>query len=406
VATMAHFFQMRDQIDGAIAEYFSMVQEASDERSHETDEVIKIQKVFRGSQVRKFWYSQRAGAKMIQRIVRGWLGRTRAETMRLEKRRCLHALFFHHCAVVIQKHWVGFVSRRKLHDYYGRKRYLETVGKRGEWTVEYLKQHQQAKLEQAKAEEEQKMRADFDNLAGELHHLVSTRAIAGVYNPPYSDTLPSAFEKNIEQHLRDSCRIEVPRSLRRPRHRVAIAAASASPAPRRRAIAEAAEATEVDATTPSLQASASTRRHSATARSASTSRLRQQQQQQGQQAPQGPFRPREQVESSHANANVTFGSIQAEGRYDAVDTDQRMQERLSKMTRASPTEFVACARAPQRPPPTSVHTGIPYRNRPVEMREGYVELPKIRDKPPFFTALPRDKQFTDWEQPPALRGQA
>jgi len=404
---MTHFFQMRDQIDGAIAEYFSMVQQASNKRSDETDKVIKIQKVFRGSQVRKFWYSQRAGAKMIQRLVRGWLGRTRAETMRLEKRRCLHALFFHHCALIIQKHWVGFASRRKLHDYYGRKRYLETVGKRGEWTVEYLKRDHQAKLEQAKAGEVEKMRDDFDNIAGELHHLVSTRSIAGVYNPPYSDMLPSAFDKNIEQHLRDSCRIEVPRSLRRPRHRAAIAAASASPAPRRRVTAETAETSEADATTPALQASASTRRHSGnTARSASTSRLRQQQQQ-GQQGPQGPFRTREQVESSHANANVTFGSIQADGRYDAVDTDQRMQERLSKMTRASPTEFVTCAKASERPPPASVHTGIPFRNRPVEMREDYVELPKIRDKPPFFTALPRDKQFTAYrEQPPALHGQA
>jgi hypothetical protein len=27
----------------------------------------------------------------------------------------------------------------------------------------------------------------------------------GVYNPPYSDLLPRAFEKPIEEHLRDAC---------------------------------------------------------------------------------------------------------------------------------------------------------------------------------------------------------
>merc|ERR1712157_396787 len=67
------------------------------------------------------------------------------------------------------------------------------------------------------------MRQEFDNLAGELHHLVSTKATPGVYNPPYNDTLPRAFEKPIEQHLRDSCKVQVPKSLRRPRHRMAIA---------------------------------------------------------------------------------------------------------------------------------------------------------------------------------------
>merc|ERR1719221_1463382 len=62
------------------------------------------------------------------------------------------------------------------------------------------------------------MRKEFEDLAGDLHHLVSTKTIAGVYNPPYNDMLPRAFEKPIEQHLRDACRAPMPRSLRRPRH--------------------------------------------------------------------------------------------------------------------------------------------------------------------------------------------
>lgn len=30
-------------------------------------------------------------------------------------------------------------------------------------------------------------------------------SLGGVYNPPYSDLLPRAFEKPIEEHLREAC---------------------------------------------------------------------------------------------------------------------------------------------------------------------------------------------------------
>ena len=35
-------------------------------------------------------------------------------------------------------------------------------------------------------------------------------AAPGVYNPPYNDLLPKAFEKPIEDHLRDACRAPSP----------------------------------------------------------------------------------------------------------------------------------------------------------------------------------------------------
>ena len=37
-------------------------------------------------------------------------------------------------------------------------------------------------------------------------------AESGVYNPPYSDLLPKAFEKPIEDHLRDACRATRPQT--------------------------------------------------------------------------------------------------------------------------------------------------------------------------------------------------
>ena len=45
-------------------------------------------------------------------------------------------------------------------------------------------------------------RTEFTELAKNLHHLSSTLAIPGVYNPPYSNTKPTAFDVDIETHLK------------------------------------------------------------------------------------------------------------------------------------------------------------------------------------------------------------
>ena len=47
-------------------------------------------------------------------------------------------------------------------------------------------------------------RTEFSELAGNLHHLTSTRAVPGVYNPPYSAIKPQAFNVDIETHLKST----------------------------------------------------------------------------------------------------------------------------------------------------------------------------------------------------------
>ena len=54
------------------------------------------------------------------------------------------------------------------------------------------------------AEREECARVEFSELASGLHHLVSTRAIPGVYNPPYSQFRPQAFNVDVETHLRST----------------------------------------------------------------------------------------------------------------------------------------------------------------------------------------------------------
>ena len=58
-------------------------------------------------------------------------------------------------------------------------------------------------VEEAKLQE-QTARTEFHELATNLHHLSSTRAIPGVYNPPYSQIKPQAFNVDIETHLKST----------------------------------------------------------------------------------------------------------------------------------------------------------------------------------------------------------
>jgi hypothetical protein len=382
---MAHFFQLQGRMDEVSSQYFDMTQKASDVRGHETRAAKRIQGEWRASKVRYIFASVMKGARTLQRAVRGWLGRQRAMAIRLQQNRKLNLHFFQHCATVIQRYFRGWWSRRVLLDFHARKQYLDTVAKRGEWTTEYLTREQQKKLADAKAAEERDMRSEFDNLAGELHHLVSTKTIAGVYNPPYNDALPRAFGKPIEQHLRDSCKVQMVKSLRRPRHRIAIAES-----PRMGGIATTDSHTnqqKVAGRTGGGPPQELPDREAYKSRSASVGKM---------QKIQGPFRAKEQIELTNAKAYKNYGSIQAAAPYDAVEHDRKMQQRLSKLTRTSPVDFQYPGNPGTKPPPSSVHTNVPFRERPVELRSDCVELPKIRDKPPFFTALPQDKHFSEY----------
>jgi hypothetical protein len=375
---MAHFFKLQNELDESAKVYFAMMQDASDSKKKEKEAIVKVQSAYRGSKVRERWHAVLHNALLVQRLSRGWLARIQTRAKKLEKSKKLNDIFFHHCATIIKKFYRGWHSRKYLHNYYGRKAYLAKVEKRGDWTKEYLNRYQANTEMEAKLEEEGQMRQEFDNLAGELHHLVSTKSIAGVYNPPFNDMLPRAFEKPIEQHLRDSCRVRLPRSLRRPRHQASQQAYSQS---RGLPPMEGPPHSHPPQDLPDRDP-----HHS---RSASVGRM---------QKIQGPFRSKEQHEVSNAKAHNLFRSLQSSSNYSVVEEAARMNAKLDKLTRVSPVDFNPVGMAPGGYPPSSVHSGAPFRDRPFELRSDYTELPKIRDKPPFFTALPRDKHFHDYDE--------
>ncbi|CAE7811958.1 SPATA17 [Symbiodinium sp. CCMP2592] len=384
---MAHFPSLQRATEKVFQRYFLLTQAASENLAREVQAVTRIQSVFRASKIRRSWRAVVGATLMIQRAVRGWSGRRRARTLRFQRLRQLQNQFFHQSAVVIQRFFRGWWSRRHLHDFQGRKRYVERCAQRGQWTHVYLAHDHRERLALAKMEEEQQMRQEFRAVAGEIHHLVSTKSIPGVYNPPYNDHLPRAFDKPIEQHLRESLRLRLPRSMRRPPHRIQASAVRGS----RVGVSQAEQMLSDQHTAGPPQELPG--RAPCASRTASTGRC---------QRVQGPFRSREQIEVANVKAANLYKSVQATSPYDAVERDLKMQNKLCKMIRTSPEDFKAPGRLAERPPPASVHTSVPYLERPFELRNDYLELPKIRDKPPFYTAFPNNKNFEELNEQPLL----
>ena len=67
-----------------------------------------------------------------------------------------------------------------------------------------LEEHNKQISNDEQKRQEQCARTEFTQLAGNLHHLSSTKAVPGVYNPPYSQLKPQAFNVDIEAHLKNT----------------------------------------------------------------------------------------------------------------------------------------------------------------------------------------------------------
>lgn len=353
--------------------YFAAIQAAHDCRELERCAATTIQSSWRCSVVMGRYHDVLWATRQIQRYGRSHLGRRKAQTAELDQHRRRNSAFFGQCATVVQRHFRGHWSRKYWHHMRARASYLRSVEKRGNRTNRYLqKAFAEASAEYA-TDQDRRLREEFAALTSQLHHLVSTSQVPGVYNPPYSDVLPSAFGEPVERHLRRSNQVRLPGSLRRPAHR----ARSIPPRGRLRPVESAQRPSTADEERP---------RQSATA---AVGRLR---------PIQGPFRTREEQAMSNAHAYKQYRSVQCDGAYDAVRENERMSSKISKMARAGAEDFVL-RKVSEKPYLGAIHAESAYAPRPVEFREDYVEVAQMGNRPPFYLGMPAGKMFHEYEDP-------
>jgi hypothetical protein len=124
---MAEFYNLWKSKDVVVQELEALIQDAEENEGLERHSAQKIQQVFRGQTVRSYVTAQRLAASCISRIFRGHMGRRDAAKANRGKMRKERMAVFHYHALLVQKYFRGFYSRRYYHDFFARKAYIQSV---------------------------------------------------------------------------------------------------------------------------------------------------------------------------------------------------------------------------------------------------------------------------------------
>ncbi|KAI9202876.1 uncharacterized protein BJ171DRAFT_426063 [Polychytrium aggregatum] len=200
---MAVSFQRIEALRGLdIAdEFFVAARDAELHYHEEYDAAVTIQKAWRGYATRRWKSELRGVALQIQRIYRGYIGRNSFEKKALEKNHAKRMKMYNAMATNIQKIWRGYYSRKFKFDYYRRKEYIKHITKkvRPEQYAPPIETHHDCPAQMDKIREQLKIHESFQKqlveeqredeelarleaLAGRSHHLLSTKAIPGVWS--------------------------------------------------------------------------------------------------------------------------------------------------------------------------------------------------------------------------------
>jgi hypothetical protein len=138
-------------------------------------------------------------------VYHGHLGRKRVRALVDARASSSRAAVRHFAATRIASAFKGAYSRKYIHDFNARKRYIAAIAARGDALRAELEAAHEAALAVEVARRDTSARADFAAATAGLHHLTSTAAQPGVYNPPWAaraSDVPSAFGVPLEVHLR------------------------------------------------------------------------------------------------------------------------------------------------------------------------------------------------------------
>jgi hypothetical protein len=200
-----NYLALRQDTNRTVNKFFHLTKEAEKYRTKERNAAQLIQRVWRAFNARTYVRYLSEQATQIQRIWKGFIARKRCRALRTAEERRERSLYFSACAILIQKRWRGYQSRKLREDYYRRAQWVHTVSLASkdlnidaEFKAQRLQQMQQEKLESEAS-------VKFEEMASSLHHLVSTRAIPGIFNSPFGEiNQRTAYEVPLDQHLWDA----------------------------------------------------------------------------------------------------------------------------------------------------------------------------------------------------------
>lgn len=187
-----------------IQSYFDSLNEKEKFKYIELKAAIVFQKYARRLICRKRFLLLKSQALEVQKALRGYLARANHQKDVEEQNDNLMKQFFEYHISIIIKHWLGYKCRKNVMDYHANRKWLEVTRKKNEETLIELKEQAAKRQYELDRQNEENQRRNFVNIAKNLHHLVSTATIPGVYNTPFlpAELKPQVYNADIEEHLR------------------------------------------------------------------------------------------------------------------------------------------------------------------------------------------------------------
>lgn len=185
-----------------VDEYYKQVQETEKFWERDNKKALKIQATYKMFRMMRLYTKKRKAVILIQKNFRAFYAKLMQQKIKEQQINKKNVEYFSNQAVIIQKFFRGFHKRKYIHDFYARKQFLNLLKQKDEKFLQDL--NKVAKEEQIEEERRQEAaaRQEFTELAKNLHHLSSTNNIPGVYNPPYANNKPQAFNIDVETHLK------------------------------------------------------------------------------------------------------------------------------------------------------------------------------------------------------------
>lgn len=174
---------------------------ADESRELETNSGTNIQRLWRGQRMRAVVSRMRTACIQIESIFRGYLGRRVARCQADERDDYEGSAGLHFFAMLCQRSFRGYYSRRYTHDFAARKAYIQSVVEKGEQLRQQLNEQYERQLVEEQFKAERKRCDEFKKVTRNLHHLVSTHSIPGIYNSPYDPEPPTVMGIRLETHL-------------------------------------------------------------------------------------------------------------------------------------------------------------------------------------------------------------
>lgn len=188
-----------------IQKFFKLSRQCSDAFADETAAVVLLQRMWRGYNARKYVGILHFNSTEIKRVWRGYKGRQAARLQRQRQLTNAEKAYYDIMATQIQKCYRGRLSRKQKQDFYRRKKYVDHVTRQSHALASDIDQNIGNLKQMLQEQEEEAKSREFVKATGDLHHLVGTKQIPGVFSSPYGEEFATtAYGLNLEAQIRDN----------------------------------------------------------------------------------------------------------------------------------------------------------------------------------------------------------